>query len=99
KLDFINTLGSVKVFILSICGEGVAERFGQRAGSGRAGRVRGSDPEVADSLCPVVLVVHLRHDDLGCSGLRGSGGGARATVVYYSGDPPAERLQVYFSHG
>src|SRR5450755_3434550 len=39
--------------------ESVAERFGQRVGSGRAGHVRGSDPEVVDSLCPVVLVVHL----------------------------------------
>ena len=79
--------------------DGVAERFGQRVGSGRAGRVRGSNAEVVDSLCPVVLVIHLRHDDLGCSGLRGGSGGARAAMVYYSGDSPEERLQVYFPDG
>src|SRR5688500_13321631 len=62
--------------------EGVAERLGQRVGGGRAGRVRGSDPEVVDSLSPVVLVVDLGHDDLGYSGLGGYGRGARATVVY-----------------
>jgi hypothetical protein len=76
--------------------EGAAERRGQRVGSGRAGRVRGSDSEIVDSLCPVMLVVHLRHDNLGRAGMRHSGGGARATVVYCSGHSPEERLHVYF---
>jgi len=46
-----------------------------------------------------MLVVHLGHDDLGCSSLSGKGGGARATVVYYSGDPSEERPQVNFPDG
>jgi hypothetical protein len=35
--------------------------------------VRGSDAEVLYSLCPVVLVVDLGDDDLGCAGERGCG--------------------------
>ena len=51
--------------------EGAAERLGQRVGGGRAGRVRGSYPELVNSLCPVVLVIDLGHHDLRCSSLRG----------------------------
>ena len=77
----------------------MAERLGQRVGGRRAGRVRGSDPEVVNTLCPVVLVVDLGHDDLGCSGLRGYGRGPRATVMHCGGDPPEERLQVDLPDG
>ena len=64
-----------------------------------AGRVRGSDPEVVDSLCPVVLVVDLGHDHLGGAGLRGHGRGARATVVHDGSDPAEERLQIDLPDG
>ena len=51
--------------------------------------MRGPDAEVMDSSCPVVLVVDLGDDDLGCTGQRGQGCGARAAVV----DAAATRLK------
>lgn len=66
--------------------EGVLESARQRVRSRCAGCVRGSDAEVVDALGPVVLVVVLRDDHLGCAGSRGCGGGARAAVVDDGGE-------------
>ncbi len=79
--------------------ESVAEGRGQRVGGRYDRRVRRSDPEVVDSLCPVVLVVELGYDDLGCSGSRGCGCGARPAVVHDGGDPLEKRLLVDLSDG
>jgi hypothetical protein len=66
----------------------------KRVGGRHARRVRDPDPEVADALCPVVLVVALGDDDLGCPGSCNRGGGARAAVVHDGSDPPEQRLMV-----
>src|SRR6266540_5422783 len=60
---------------------------------------RGPDSEILDSSRPVMLVVHLGDDDLGRTGQRGQGRGARATVVDDGRDPFEQRLQVGLADG
>jgi hypothetical protein len=79
--------------------ERVAEGLGQRLGGGCAGRVRGSDSEVLDSLCEVGLVVHLRDDDLRRSSAGGRGRCPGAAVVHDRGDPPEQRLLIDLADG
>jgi hypothetical protein len=61
--------------------------------------VRGAYPQLEDAASPVMLVVVLRHDDLGSAGVRGRGRGARATVVHDRGDPGEQRLLVDLADG
>ena len=79
--------------------EAVLERAPQRVGGWRAGCVLGADAEVVYSLCPVVLIVDLGDDDLGCAGERGGGCSARAAVVDDCRDPLEKSLLVDLTDG
>jgi hypothetical protein len=57
------------------------ESAGQRISRWRAWRVRRTDAEGADSLCPAALVVVIRNDDLRRTAKRGCGCRSRAAVV------------------
>ena len=56
--------------------------------------MRAADLELLDTLGPVVLVVHLGNDHLGCASESGGAGCARPTMVDDRGDPLEERLLV-----
>ena len=76
--------------------EGLLENAGQRIGRWCDRRMRGSKPEVMDSLGPVVLVVDLRDNDLRHARKRGGGGGPRAAMVDHHSDLLEQRLLVDF---
>jgi len=79
--------------------ERVLESPRQRVSCWYARCVRGSDAEALDPLCPVVLIVDLRNDDLGCADQRGCGGGARTAVMDDGGDPLEEGLLIDLADG
>jgi hypothetical protein len=76
-----------------------AECLGQGDHIRRAGRVRGTDSELLHSLCPVMLIPDLRHNDLRHSGHRSDRRGTCATMMHDRSDAPEERLQVVFPDG
>lgn len=67
--------------------ESMSESVHQRASGWCAGCVRDSNTEVVDSLCPVVLIVHLGDDDLGSTGKRRDRCGPRSAVMDNGSNP------------
>lgn len=59
--------------------------------------MRSAYAELLDSLCKVVLVIHLRDDDLGSTSKRGKGCGACTAVMDNRRHPFEQRLQIGFA--